>query len=308
MVAFAQPAPTRQGERGTRQVAITFDDLPLASVLDRSTPALRTINAGILGSLRRNQVTAVGFVNEQGLETAEALDPMRLDLLADWLRAGHELGNHTYSHIDLHTTSVTAFQNDLLRGERYTRPLAVRFNSPYRYFRHPFLHTGRSGDVQATIAAFLSTHGYAVAPVTIDNYDYLFSAAWERANHTGDSVAARRIRHEYVAYMDTVVGFYERQSRLILGRLLPQVLLLHANPLNAATLDALLGMLRRRGYEFITLDVALGDSAYTSQDTYAGPAGITWLHRWALTARLPAATFTGEPEVPGWVRQQANRP
>jgi len=31
------------------------------------------------------------------------------------------------------------------------------------------------------------------------------------------------------------------------------------------------------------------------RDTYVGPAGITWLHRWALTAGKRGAFFAGEP-------------
>ena len=52
---------------------------------------------------------------------------------------------------------------------------------------------------------------------------------------------------------------------------------------------------------FPTLEEALNDSAYRSTDTYVGPAGITWLHRWALTRGMRGAVFAGEPEVPDWI-------
>jgi len=64
-------------------------------------------------------------------------------------------------------------------------------------------------------------------------------------------------------------------------------------------------MFERRGYGFITLDRALDDPAYQSADTYVGGGGITWLHRWALTKRLPKAFFAGEPETPAWVAELA---
>jgi hypothetical protein len=44
---------------------------------------------------------------------------------------------------------------------------------------------------------------------------------------------------------------------------------------------------------------------YRSPDEYVGPAGITWLHRWALTAGRRGAVFAGEPEVPAWIEQAA---
>ena len=50
-----------------------------------------------------------------------------------------------------------------------------------------------------------------------------------------------------------------------------------------------------------------GVSAYQSADAYVGPAGITWLHRWALTRGMPGATFAGEPEVPQDIAARAAR-
>jgi len=46
-------------------------------------------------------------------------------------------------------------------------------------------------------------------------------------------------------------------------------------------LDELLAMYQQRNYAFISLEEALADEAYQSQDDYAGRGGISWLHRWA---------------------------
>ena len=59
--------------------------------------------------------------------------------------------------------------------------------------------------------------------------------------------------------------------------------------------------LTARGYRFVSLQHALQDPAYTRRDEYVGPAGITWLHRWALTEGKKGAFFAGEPVVPEWV-------
>lgn len=64
-------------------------------------------------------------------------------------------------------------------------------------------------------------------------------------------------------------------------------------------------MMKRRGYEFVSLDQALTDGAYTRPDRYTGPAGITWLHRWALTAGKKGDFFHGKPEAPDWVLNEA---
>ena len=101
--------------------------------------------------------------------------------------------------------------------------------------------------------------------------------------------------------MRRVVSYYESQSRALFDREIPQILLLHASALNAATFDRLAGFFEQRGYAFVSLDTSLEDEAYASRDEYYGPAGITWIHRWALTEGRKGAFFDGEPEVPGWI-------
>jgi hypothetical protein len=108
--------------------------------------------------------------------------------------------------------------------------------------------------------------------------------------------------------MDSVVGYYEAQSRALVGREIPQVLLLHANRLNADTTDDLVSMLRDRGYTFVGLDEALRDPAYDLADEFVGPGGITWIHRWALTQGERGAFFAGEPEADDFVQAVFDAP
>lgn len=83
------------------------------------------------------------------------------------------------------------------------------------------------------------------------------------------------------------------------------MLLLHANALNADHFDGLASMMRRRGYRFVSLERALEDPAYGSEDRYAGKGGITWLHRWALTRGVEPEFFDGEPRTPPFVLDEA---
>lgn len=108
-----------------------------------------------------------------------------------------------------------------------------------------------------------------------------------------------RIGDDYVRYMEEVFGFYERVSRELLGREPAQILLLHANALNAAYLDELAGMLAGRGYRFVTLDEALADPAYALPDRYVGPRGPSWLERWAFTRGVNPGAM---PRPPAWIR------
>jgi peptidoglycan/xylan/chitin deacetylase (PgdA/CDA1 family) len=291
----------------TPAIAITIDDLPTASVLGDDIERAERITRDLLGSLTRAKVPAIGFVNERKLQSAGAVEPRRVALLQRWIDAGFDLGNHTYAHSDLHRVDVAEYEEDIVRGEAVTRRLLKAAGRDLRYFRHPFLRTGRSAEVRDRIDAFLSARGYTVAPVTLDNYDYQFAAAFDRASASRDADLVRRVERAYLDYMLAVVWYYEQQSLAIVGRPIAQTLLLHANALNAATIERLVERLRARDYRFITLDGALQDPAYGSKDGYYGPGGITWLHRWALTEGK-RGIFAGEPAVPEWIVTAAAGP
>jgi peptidoglycan/xylan/chitin deacetylase (PgdA/CDA1 family) len=289
-----------------RQVAITFDDLPIAGVLPRDIASSRELTTKLLRGVAAHRVPAIGFVNENKLETTNGVvDLERVQLLRRWLDAGLELGNHGYSHADLHTTPLDAFEEDVLKGERVTRRLMQDRGMALRFFRHPFLHTARDLEKRASFERFLAEHGYRVAPVTIDNDEYIFAAAYDRSLARGDAAAAVDVATAYVPYMERKVEFFERNSRQLFGREVPQILLVHANLLNADRFGDLAAMFERRGYRFITLEHALEDEAYRSPDTFVGIGGITWLHRWALTKGVPKAFYAGEPEVPASVAGRA---
>lgn len=287
-----------------RQVAVTFDDLPGVSVIGDGVAGLDAMTVRLLKAIADSGTPVVGFVNEGKLVHDGRLDEARVAVLARWVQAGFELGNHTYSHLDLNRTLLPAFEDDLVRGEPGTRSLLEAHGKTLRFFRHPFLHTGRDLETKRGLEAFLKQRGYRIAPVTHDNGEWIFARAYLNAAQRGDSAARARIAEAYVPYMEAKFDYFERESRSLFGREIAQILLIHANSLNADTFPSLAAMMKRRGYSFVTLDRALEDPAYTSPDTYIGAGGITWLHRWALT-RGPGLVLPDEPQVPDWVMKEA---
>ena len=288
-----------------REIAVTFDDLPMVFGRPASLEEHQRVTSALVSAIASHRIPVVGFVNENKLEEGGKVDPRRVELLRQWTRAGLELGNHTYSHIDLHRVSAEQYRSDILRGESVTRPLLAESKKKPRFFRHPFLHTGRDTATRNSIERFLDDKGYRVAPVTLDNYDYIFARAYDKAIASKDTELQRRIEKEYIGYMDRILGYYERQSIALIGRNIPHILLLHANTLNARTFDQLVAAYRKRGYAFVALEHALRDPSYESQDLYVGDAGITWIHRWALTQGRRGTAFAGEPTVPKWIEQAA---
>ncbi len=289
----------RAGEPPKRAVAVTFDDLPGNSVRDFAIK--RAFNEKLVASIRRNHVPAIGFVNEGQCYEEGKVQDSRIEILKLWTNAGLELGNHTRTHRDFNLITMGDVKWEVAEGEAITRRLLAEKGGTLRYFRHPFLHTGASAEKRQAIEAFLKERGYTVAPVTIDNEEWVFARAYELALVDKDAALQRKIRDAYVPYLESVFVYYERQSTVLFGREISQILLLHSNQLNADTFDELVKMMERRGYAFVTLETALSDKAYETPDTYNGPAGITWLHRWILGPGRKKLLLPNEPETPGFV-------
>lgn len=281
-----------------RIMAITVDDLPCTNCHD--TENARVVMNGILYALRMHHGKATGFVNEGKLHRDGALDQERTGLLRTWLLAGHELGNHTWSHIAVNTATLDEYKEDVLKGERICRPLMEEFGKQLTYFRHTQLRTGPTIAFRDSLNAFLDAHRYITAPVTMDNDEYIFAYCYDHARQLGDSAGMRIVAYEYLQYMNDVVRHYERLSRDFLGYDMRHILLLHANRLNADHLDALLQQLKQRGYTFVTLKEALADSAYQRPVGFT-PRGLSWLNRWQIAEGLEP---TEQPPVKDRIRER----
>jgi peptidoglycan/xylan/chitin deacetylase (PgdA/CDA1 family) len=297
-LAQAPPNPARE-------MAVTFDDLPGVVAPGEGTVELRALTEKLVEAIVSERIPAVGFVNEGKLAPNGSRDPERVALLARWVSANLELGNHTYSHLDLHRVPLERFEEDLVAGEEVTKSLLSPRNRRLRYFRHPYLHTGRSLETRKSFDEFLAARGYRVAPVTLDNSDWIFARAYALAKQRGDRGAIQRVAAAYVPYMLAKIEYFERQSVRLFSREIRQILLVHANALNADHFSEFVARLRDRGYAFCSLDRALEDPAYGSADAFTGAGGITWLHRWALTSGGRQAVLPGDPSTPRFVMDAA---
>jgi len=275
-----------------RQVAITIDDLPRGGDGGSFDPAsLRAMTEKLLRPISNSKIPVTGFVNAGRPEG----DPKDLrDILDLWLAAGADLGNHSYSHPDINKVPLSEYVADIAKGEPAIRQALAAHGKKLEFYRHPFLHAGATADIKQGLQAFLDRQGYRVAPVTLDNADYAFAKLYTKPEFR------ERVRREYVPYMESVVIFFEQRSVEVVGYEIPQILLIHANQLNADLLPELLDMFRRRGYTFVTLARALEDPAYNSPETYVGRSGLSWMHRWSTSKGMAAKA---EPDPAEWVQK-----
>src|SRR5437868_3937023 len=129
---------------GQRQIAVTMDDLPAARFSSTSGDSARAVEmtSKILAVFRQQKIPAVGFVNEEKLYKWGEVD-QRIKCLQMWLDSGFELGNHTFSHPSLHKVGLKNFEDDVIQGEPVLRLLLAQHNMKLRYFRHPYLESGK---------------------------------------------------------------------------------------------------------------------------------------------------------------------
>lgn len=281
-----------------RRIAVTVDDLPLANRQATSLADKQAQTERLLAAMRKHQVPAVGFVNEDRLQVRGEVDG-HIALLQRWLDAGMELGNHGYGHLSMQRTPLEQYQDAVVRGDVVLRSLLAPLGRAPRYWRHPYLQTGKSDEETAQFEGFLARRGYRVAPVTVEHDDYVFACVYERA----DAAGRQRTLAAYLPHLDLALDTYERMSEELFGRQIPQVLLIHANELNADSLDATLRRLRERGYRFITLDEALADPAYASPTAASKQYGSSWLARWARATNKKLSVY-GQPDPSGWVAER----
>lgn len=297
ILLFVSLSLNAQSAKPDRQVAVTIDDLPGGMADKLPASELTAMTRKLLGTLHGQKIPVVGFVNERKLYRPGEVDE-RIKLLEMWLDDGFDLGNHTYSHASLNQIELKDWEDDVVQGETVLRILLTEHKKPLRYFRHPYLDTGRDLATRRKAEEFLTQRGYRIAPITLDGWDWMFAGLYEDAKKRNDTTMQQQIVKDYLAYHDVVFTYDEQLSMKVVGYEPRQILLLHASNLEADHIGELLDVLRKHGYRFITLQDALGDPAYSLPDTYTGEEGMGWIEHWAITqGKIPQ----GAPVFPQWV-------
>jgi peptidoglycan-N-acetylglucosamine deacetylase len=106
-------------------------------------------------------------------------------LVAAWDRAGHDIGNHSYSHLYFNAngaansddTNVTLaeFEADALKNESLIRS----YSHFVRLFRYPYFKEGDTVQKRDGMRSFLLEHGYRIGRATVDASDWAISTRLE---------------------------------------------------------------------------------------------------------------------------------
>src|SRR5262249_26031078 len=151
LLPLSAQTPERQ-----RSVAITIDDGPAVTEM-KDLGAFQRIARGLLSSLEAEKVPATIFINERQINVQGQRDG-RAAVLAQWLDAGYDLGNHGYAHASANRVSLREFEDDIVRGDVIMRPMMAERNRQVVWFRYPFLNSGETAEAHQAIMDFLEQH------------------------------------------------------------------------------------------------------------------------------------------------------
>lgn len=246
-----------------QSVAFTFDDGPRLEATPRLDPRAR--NQALLDALKRHGVRAALFVTlGNGADRPEGLALARA-----WGTAGHFIGNHTVTHLDLNSDSVPleGYLGEILACDAAIRPLPG-----FRpWFRFTFLREGNTPEKKDGIRAFLKERGLRNAYVTLDTSDWRLNAALTELLKANPAANLAPIREAYLGHLRQRAEAYRDLSRLLLGRDIPQVLLLHHNLLNALFLDDVIGQFERMQWTITDPEATYRDFVYTLEPQRPAP-------------------------------------
>jgi peptidoglycan/xylan/chitin deacetylase (PgdA/CDA1 family) len=259
------------GTAFSQEVAITIDDLPSHGSLPSGMTRV-DVAKSILKTLQEEHAPKVyGFINARKLEE----HPEDVEVLKLWRRAGFPLGNHTYAHLSLNDSSVEQFDQNVAADESALKSLMGRQN--WHWFRYPYLWEGDTLEKRHAVREYLKEHKYHIAQVTLDFEDYLWNAPYARCVEKNDAASIEWLKSSYMSTAAEYIGLGRQMARLVYGRDIRHILLLHIGGFETVMLPELLDFMKKQGFRFVTLPDAEKDPAYRIDPDVALKDGGTLL-------------------------------
>lgn len=239
-----------------RQIAITFDDLPVHGPLPPRETRLQVAQRVIRALQAAHVPPTYGFVN--GIHVEQK--PTTVDVLAAWRKAGFPLGNHTWSHVSLDQVSLQEFEDNIQKDEPLLQ-LQMK-GADWHWFRFPYLAEGNTIEKKTGIRVYLAQHGYKIAGVTMSFADYDWNEPYARCSEKHNPAKILWLEHSYLRAAEDDIAYRHAMSQQLFGHDIPYVLLMHIGAFDAHMLPRLLAMYKRHGFTFISLATAEKDPFY----------------------------------------------
>ncbi|WP_404334052.1 polysaccharide deacetylase family protein [Sphingomonas sp. MMS12-HWE2-04] len=271
LAALLVALPAAHAQTAPKRIALTFDDAPRAPGAF-FTPQERARR--LIAALKQARVTQAAFFVNPG----KVHGPADAALVDGYVRAGHVIANHGFSHLHLNQTTTADYLADLDKAEAWLSPR--RGHRPW--FRYPFLDEGgkdkaKRDAVRAGLAARGMTNGYVTAEASDWNIEQLTVAATK----SGKKIDRTALRDLYVESHVQAADFADALMVKTIGRSPPHVMLLHETDIAALYIGDLVKALRADGWEIVTADAAYADPLKSAApDVPSANGTLTELMAW----------------------------
>lgn len=223
-----------------KAIAITIDDLPFVG-------EYRNFHLNMMiDSLKEHQIPATGFI------IGSEVRNNNWDMLRKFRDAGFGLGNHTFTHINLNKVKTKAYIQDIKQADELLLPVLTE----PKYFRYPYLAMS-SGHKRDKILCYLSQKNYQVAPITIDSKDFFFNQRLLSVSEINRRHYLEELKAFYLDFIYQQTQHAEEHNHYNKKPDQAQILLIHANLLNAYVLPDIIRLYKEKGYTFVSLEEAL---------------------------------------------------
>ena len=251
-----------------KSLAFSFDD----GVNPQLDPQANVINSSILNTLQANQLKSIIFPAIVKIGDADGLQ-----LVAQWGKQGHLIGNHTYSHHSLNaaTVSLNQFIEDTQRAELMLKPLTGWTTR----LRFPYLKEGDSVEKRDGLRHWLAAQHYQSGAVSIDASDWYYNQKYLALLKDNETEKIQRLKQAYIAHLLDRASYYDQLALQTIQRSPKHMLLLHTNAINAAFLQDVIDAFKQQQWQLIDAKTAFNDPLYQLQANTL-PAGESIL--WAL--------------------------
>lgn len=284
-----------------KKMAIGFVSIPPVDRMGNSPNEADTTARLLIGKLKAHHVPAIGFLLGGAISDGENLYPANARIVRAWRDAEFEIGIGNFKHIWFYDTPFDEYVAGVEKNERIARQILAEKNLPLTFFSYPYLNTGKTAEDRTRFENWLTGRDLKPVKYTFDNSEWMYSYAYDTARKADDAELMKQIRTEYLDYMIKMTAHYEAYSQDLFGRDINQTLVLTPSRLVADTADEFLGMLNRRGYEFVAMDEAQRDPAYQTKEAHiTNKSGISWFERWQTAQGKP---LRDEPRVSRMVNE-----
>jgi len=261
-----------------KQIALTIDDLPYNVPVQDIDIACQSVQT-LTRKLKQAGVKATAFITVQNILIDGQVDE-RIKLMEFWKKAGVQIENHGYRHLSYNNVPVEEYFQDIQFAELFLELEVMNDSAQVKYYRAPYNHVGADSLKAAQLVDYLKTRKIQLAPFTIENGDYIYNKVYLHYLNSRNPEKAEKVREEYITQLDRSLNFAEDLAQKTFDKPIPQILLIHSNAINAASIDEMIDYLRGKGYTFVSLEEALKDKVYKLNEIYPSPWGFSWIHRW----------------------------